>query len=137
MRERDNPHARTGWTPLHFAYDNGHTLLAELLVSKGADESVRSVEDEVPKDRIAVFKRREELRKKTNKMKMKLLALRKLRTRKWRTTTAKDAPTVKQSQLVRAAAIGNTAEIHRLLCMKNVICAADEFEGVRIYPYLM
>ena len=52
--------------------------MAELLVSKGADESARSVDDEVPKDRIAVFKRREELKKKRNAMKRKLRTLQKL-----------------------------------------------------------
>ena len=126
-------HARpgAGWTPLHFAYDNGHTHLAELLASKGADESVTNLDGEVPKDRLEVFKRRKELRKKQNAMKLKLLALRKLQTKQWQNNTAKHAPVVKRSQLIRAAAIGNTAEIHRLLDTENAICVADEFEKVR------
>ena len=43
-------------------------------MSKGADESAKSIDDEVAKDRLEVFKRREQLRKKRNAMRFKILA---------------------------------------------------------------
>ena len=99
-------------------------------MSKGADESVKSMDDEVAKDRLEVFKRREQLRKKTRAMRSKILALQKLKTKQWKASAAKDAPVVRRSQLVRAACTGNTTEIHRLMGMETVISVVDEFEQV-------
>ena len=103
--------------------------MAELLVSKGADESARSVDDEVPKDRIAVFKRREELKKKRNAMKRKLRTLQKLlQAKKDTDVAAKRAPVVQRSRLVRAAAVGKTDDLENLLGKDKTDCVVDEFE---------
>ena len=102
--------------------------MAELLVSKGADESALSVDDEVPKDRIAVFKRRAEMQKKTNAMRRKLDALRKLKKKKKKDSEAKNAPVVQRSRLVRAARIGKIAELDHLLGKDKTDCVVDEFE---------
>ena len=117
-----------GWTPLHFAHDNGHTKLAELLVSKGCDESSKNVADEVPKDRLEVFERRVKLRKKQKAVKLKLFALRKLKAKQWKTDTGERAPIVERSRLVRAAALGKTAELEQLLGKDKSSSMVDEFE---------
>ena len=102
-----------------------------MLISKGADESVKSPDDEVPKDRLEVFKRRAQLRKKRNATRIKIFALQKMQTKQWKASAAQDAPLVTRSQLVRAASTGNTSEIHRLMGMETVLSVVDEFEQVR------
>ena len=40
------------WTPLHFAYDTGNTELVKVLLANGGDESAKSADGQVPKDRV-------------------------------------------------------------------------------------
>lgn len=122
------PECKPGWTPLHFAYDNGRIELVELLVAKGGDKSIKNVDEQVPKDRLVEFKRREELREKTNTAKLKLKTLTLLKFSKKKASTAEDAPVVQRSQLVRAAAAGKVTEIDRLLSKGEKNCVPDEFE---------
>ena len=35
-------HSQNGWTPLHFAAQNGHVLVVEALIAAGADVSAIS-----------------------------------------------------------------------------------------------
>ena len=101
-------------------------VLQRSLVSKGANESLKSMNDQLPKGRLKVFKRREQLRKKIENAKSKLS--RGLLFSRRKAATAADAPVVQRSRLVRAAAANKVTEIDHLLSKDKRVCVPDEFE---------
>eukprot|EP00750_Incisomonas_marina_P027244 INCI6158.4.p1 GENE.INCI6158.4~~INCI6158.4.p1 ORF type:complete len:497 (-),score=88.86 INCI6158.4:3055-4545(-) len=45
------------WTPLHFAYEHNQQAMVQLLLRNGADEAQKNFNDELPKDRLEVWRR--------------------------------------------------------------------------------
>lgn len=45
------------WTPLHFAYEHNQQAMVQLLLRNGADETLKNFNDELPKNRLEVWRR--------------------------------------------------------------------------------
>lgn len=63
LKKKANPNIQArgnltaGWTPLHFAYDNGHTHLVPMLAERGADSTILDLNGEPPVARLEMFKK--------------------------------------------------------------------------------
>ena len=55
------------WTPLHFAYEHNHMEMVALLTKFGADETIQNFNDELPKDRLEVWKKLQENNRRASK----------------------------------------------------------------------